>query len=118
MPTTVDKPTAPEGTMKGALTPDMIEAILGKSRSRNVYGPKLLEFVNESDEAGINPREAWPTEFKSKQASTMYQGFMKAVNEADLTETVLIKQSDGEVFILHKQRMALLLNTPVVTDEA
>lgn len=91
------------------LSASEIGALLAKSRTRNAYGPKLIEFM-ESDEAGINPAEVWP-EFAGKNATTLYQGFMNAAKKADppLTDVLLIKQSDENVYILHKERVALAL---------
>lgn len=93
--------------MKG-LSADIISQLMANSRSKNTYGPKLIEFV-ESDEAAINPAEVWPIEFGKKEASTLYQGFLGAAKKADLTETVMVKQSDGMVFLLHKERVTGLL---------
>lgn len=93
--------------MKG-LDADLIQSLMAKSRSRNTYGPKLADFV-ESDEAAINPAEVWPVEFGGKEATTLYQGFNLAAKKAGLTDTILVKQSDGAVFILHKERVAGLL---------
>lgn len=93
--------------MKG-LSPELILKLMAKGRSRNTYGPKLIEFV-ESDEAAINPREVWPVEFTGKEASTLYQGFRTATNKANLVDTIEVKQSDGEVFLLHKARVELAL---------
>lgn len=94
-------------SMKG-LSADLITQLMQSSRSRNTYGPKLAEFI-ESDEAAINPADVWPLEFGGKEASTLYQGFQLAAKKADLQDTILVKQSDGAVFILHKERVAGLL---------
>lgn len=98
-----DTPNKPE--MKG-LDNDFITQLLGKSRTRNAYGPKLLLFL-ESDEAAINPKEVFP-EFKNKNTSTVYQGFNNAMKNSDI-EGVEIRQSDGEVYILNTQKVALML---------
>lgn len=91
--------------MKG-LPNDFITELLGKSRTRNAYGPKLLLFL-ESDEAAINPKEVFP-EFKNKNTSTVYQGFNNALKSTKI-EGVEIRQSDGEVYILNTQKVALML---------
>lgn len=93
--------------MKG-LPDEFINELMATSRSRNVYGPKLLDFC-ESDEAAINPAEVWPIEFGNKKATTLYQGFRNAAEKADLQEVVMIKQSDDAVFILHKERVSVLM---------
>lgn len=93
--------------MKG-LQADVISQLMAKSRSKNTYGPKLVEF-NDSDEAAINPADVWPIEFGKKEASTVYQGFLAAIKKADLTEVIMVKQSDGNVFLLHKERVGVLL---------
>jgi hypothetical protein len=97
------------------LPPELIEKLMGESRQRNTYGPKLLDFIN-SDEAGINPAEAWPLEFGKKNASTLYQGFLTAAKKAEVADQIRILQNDGSVFILHKERAGLAVNG--ATDEA
>jgi len=86
---------------------DFILNLVGETRQRNLYGPKLMDFI-ESDEAAINPAETWPIEFGQKNAATMYQGFLKAAKDAKLTEVLRIIQSDGAVYILHNERVAIL----------
>jgi hypothetical protein len=93
--------------MKG-LSPELILDLMSKGRTRNTYGPKLVEFC-ESDEAAINPAEVWPIEFGKKEATTLYQGFLTASKKANLTDTIMVKQSDGHVFILHKERVNIKL---------
>lgn len=93
--------------MKG-LSSDAVAELMANTRTRNAYGPKLLEFC-ESDEAAINPAEAWPMDFGSKKASTLYQGFRLASEKAGLNDTLLIKLSDETVFILHKERVEVLM---------
>lgn len=90
------------------LSPDLIAELLTKGRQRNQYGPKLLEFMS-SEEAAINPRDVWPAEFKNKQTTTLYQGFNKAAKDANLTDVLRISQVDGEVYILHTERVALAI---------
>jgi hypothetical protein len=101
--------------MKG-ISADLISDLMAKGRSKNVYGPKFAEWF-ESDEAAINPAEVWPLEFGRKEASTIYQGFLGAAKKANLQDAVMIKQSDGAVFLLHKERVNLLL-TASNGDEA
>jgi hypothetical protein len=84
---------------------DVIERLIAGGRSRNTYAPKLEAFAT-SDEAGISVREEWSLEFKDKNASTLYQGFMKAVRDAELDEAITVKQSDGEVYLLNMTKVA------------
>jgi hypothetical protein len=101
------------------LSAEDIERLMGESRQRNTYGPKLLDFLN-SDEAGINPAEAWPLEFGKKNASTLYQGFLTAAKKAEVADQIRILQNDGKVFILHVERAGIVLNKETedeVSDE-
>jgi hypothetical protein len=92
------------------LSNEKITELMGAGRARNAYGPKLVTFM-ESDEAAINPVEVWPIEFQAKQASTLYQGFLTAVKKANLEDQVLVKQNDGNVYLLHKERVAIALGS-------
>lgn len=94
-------------TSMTGLPPELIAKLMA-GRTRNAYGPKLEEFI-ASDEPAINPREVWPLEFKEKDSSALYQGFQTAAKKAELSETVIVKQSDGQVFLLHKERVGALL---------
>src|SRR5262245_61537901 len=76
-------------------------------RARNVYGPRLVDFM-ESDEAGVIPAETWPLDFEGKNASSIYQSFRKAAKDLDILDDLDIGQNDGTVFILHKERAAAL----------
>jgi hypothetical protein len=67
----------------------MIQELLGKSRTRNAYGPKLADFY-ESDEAAINVAETWPVEFGKKAPATLAQGFNIAADKADMKDKVQI----------------------------
>lgn len=100
--------------MKG-LSSDLINSLMANTRQRNAYGPKLVEFC-ESDEAAIDPAEVWPVEFGGKKATTLYQGFRNAAEKAELSDTVLIKQYDDHVFILHKDRVAIVLAEQATTN--
>lgn len=92
--------------MKGLDLTD-IQALMATSRSRNTYGPKLMEFI-ESDEAAIDVAEVWPTEFGGKESTTLYQGFTLAARKAEVADTVAIKNSDGHCYILHNERVKLI----------
>jgi hypothetical protein len=97
------------------LSNEKITELMGAGRARNAYGPKLVTFM-ESDEAAINPVEVWPIEFQAKQASTLYQGFLTAVKKANLEDQVLVKQNDGNVYLLHKERVAIALGATASTN--
>jgi hypothetical protein len=94
---------------KKGLSNDDILALLSKGRERNAYGPPLLEFCNSS-EAAISVRDYWP-KFKHKTASTLYQGFNTAINNASLKDTVDVKKVEDNVYLLHKERVALALES-------
>lgn len=94
-------------TENSGLSQDLIANLLANTRTRNAYGPKLVEFL-DSDEAGVNPVEVWP-EFAGKKATTLYQGFRLAAEKASLTEQLLIKLSEETVFILNKEKVAVML---------
>lgn len=95
---------------KGSLSAEFIADLMANTRTRNQYGPKLLEFFN-SDEAGINPAEAWPLEFGNKKPATLYQGFVTALNKAgeDVRSLVKIKKHKDVVFLLHTERVDIRL---------
>lgn len=96
------------GEMKG-ISAELITSLMANGRSRNSYGPKLMEFYN-SDEPAINVAEVWPLEFAQKEASALYQGFLTAAKKAGIQDNLIIKRSEDNVFILHKERVAGLLN--------
>lgn len=95
------------GTITG-LPPDVIAGLMAKGRTRNAYGPRVIEFC-ESDEAAINPADVWPLEFGGKVASTLYQGFNTAIDKAGLKDTILVKKVEDSVFLLHKDRVHVLM---------
>jgi hypothetical protein len=108
MTATAQSAPIPTAGFKGLPT-NLIDELLANTRTKNVYGPKLLEFA-QSDEIGINPAEAWPMEFGKKKATSLYQGFRNAAEKAGIMNTVLIKLYDDNVYILHKERLALMQN--------
>lgn len=92
--------------LKG-LDASKIGELLAGTRTRNQYGPLLMEFM-ESDEAAINPAETWPL-LKDKKPSSLYQGFRNAADKAGISDEILVKLSDDNVFILHKERVRLVM---------
>lgn len=101
----VEKVEKPNG-IKGLTGAEIFE-LVGKARTKGVYGLKLLEFA-QSDEAAINPADVWPLEFGSKEATTLYQGFNLAIKRAKMEDDIHILQSDGNVYILHKERVEIV----------
>lgn len=100
--------------MKG-LSNDELATLLGKTRTKNMYGPKLLEFV-ASDEAAINPRDCWPVEFGNAKVENLYQGFNNAKKTAKLENVVEVRRSEDNIFILHTERVNLSIQAQM--DEA
>lgn len=99
--TTTDTPQ-----LKG-LSSDFINELLNKHGGKNQYGPYIVKF-DQSDEAGIEPADLWPTQFASKEPNTLYQGFNNAVKRAKLDDTILVKKVGDHVFLIHKERYKLL----------
>lgn len=96
------------------LSNEVIVGLMATSRTHNAYGPKLVAF-DESDDAGINPAEVWPMEFGAKKPTTLYQGFRNAIEKANLKDKIEVKRSEDSVFLLHKERVQILL-TELATD--
>jgi hypothetical protein len=94
--------------LAGGLSVDKIHELMGKGRLRGVYNTKLDEFV-ASDEPAVDVMDAWPIEFGNKQATTLYQGFRGVVDKAGLNDTILVKQTDGRVYLWHNERIAVKL---------
>lgn len=93
-----------------ALTPDQIQALLGKARSKGVYEEHLVAFV-KSGEQGVCVNETW-VDMADKKATTLKQGFegakeKKSVVEAlpDFDASTLIKviTSDEKVYLINLQ---------------
>lgn len=103
--------TSTNGNTGGGLSFAEINDILANGKGKNVYAPKLKTFL-DSDEAGINPRSYWATELGTKSPSAVFQSFNNQVKSQGLEDTVLVKQSRGEVYLIHKQRYALAAATP------
>lgn len=90
------------------LSPELIANLMGKSRTKNAYGPKVLEFA-DSDEAAINPKEVWAVELGQKNPATLYQGFNNAINKAGLKDTIALRRDGEDVFLLHTERVNLAI---------
>ena len=94
--------------MKG-LDPSVIAGLMSSGRTRGIYGKCLLQFVEESDEPGINPREVWPLEFSGKTVEAMYQSFNGAKNKAGLEDVLTIRRDKTDLYILHNERAAVVV---------
>lgn len=66
------------------LSPEQIQALLGKTRQRGIYEEKLIEFVN-SGEAGVEVNSQW-VELADKKDTTLKQGFENAKQKAHVME--------------------------------
>jgi hypothetical protein len=102
---------------KGELSAEFIADLLANTRTRNQYGPKLVEFFN-SDEPAVNPQEAWP-ELATKNLATIYQGFINALKKTEdptiKAQLTILKRNDA-VFILHNERARVVAASAVVTQ--
>jgi len=95
----------------GGLTLDEINKIVNSGKTKNQYGPQLAIFLNDSDQAGINVRETWPDKYNEKDVTALYQGFVNASKKANVEDLVRVIRRDEDVFLIHKQRAALLQAT-------
>jgi hypothetical protein len=94
-----------ENRMPG-LTPDQIQALLGKTRQKGIYEKYLIDFVN-SNEGGINVNEEW-MDLREKKATTLKQGFENAKDKAHVMEAtegkaanVKVLASDDQVYLIN-----------------
>lgn len=99
------------------MTDEFIAELLAGNKTKGQYEAHLREFA-DSDEAVINPREAWPLLYATKSASAMYQSFNNAKQKLNGTgEPIKILARNGEIFIMHTDRVQLRLNpVEAVTD--
>lgn len=88
------------------LTPDQIQALLGKTRQKGIYEKYLIDFVN-SNEGGINVNEEW-MDLREKKATTLKQGFENAKDKAHVMEAtegkaanVKVLASDDQVYLIN-----------------
>ena len=97
------------------LTPEQIQALLGKGDTRGVYVSKLNQFM-DSPEQGVNVTEQWPElatdkAGKAKLPSTLKQGFENAKGQkkarpgADTLVKVIL---DGDLVYLIKDPNAVI----------
>src|SRR5262245_55880996 len=97
-----------------ALTPEQIQKIYAKRRTKGLYNELLAEFM-ESGEDGVSVREQWPTHFswdptkedkeRGKQATTLKQGFENAKEKKDApegAENVDVIVDEENVFLVNR----------------
>lgn len=99
-----------------ALPNDMIAELMANTKTKGVYGQKLVEFC-DSDEPAINPRESWPIEFGTKNANSVYQSLNTNIKKAKLEDVLQAKMYDGECFLIHKERIIVHLTKAAEEQE-
>lgn len=94
------------GSKSGALSHAEIQELLAGSPSRGVYGKRFKQFAEDSDEAGVNVRTTWPSDFANKTATALVQSFTQARDKAGIDkERIAVIRSGEDVFLIHKERM-------------
>jgi hypothetical protein len=105
--------TTSERWLKGmALTPEQIQAIYAKRRTKGLYERYLAEFL-ESGENGVLVGEQWP-DLKDKKAQTVKQGFEGAT--VDKKDRKAPEGSD-QVDIIVDGENVYLLNRAVLGEQ-
>lgn len=107
--TTANNGTAPQTNtpktgerLKMALTPDEIQALLGKTRQKGQYTEMLAEFL-ASGEGGTCANEEWVA-IRDKKASTIKQGFVNAIEKAGAPEgadKVKVISNEDKVYLIN-----------------
>lgn len=92
-----------------ALTPEQVQALYAKRRTRGAYAEILAEALANSDENGFAVKATFP-QFAEKPATTLYQGFRNAADKLKISDNVDILNSDDEVFVIFKDRVSLVQN--------
>ena len=85
------------------LTPEQIQSLLGRARSKGQYVQRLNEFL-ESGEAGVDVQEQW-VEFRERKANTLKQGFDGARENklaADGADQVQVISNEDHVYLINK----------------
>jgi hypothetical protein len=103
---------------------NVIDDLMAHGRQRGIYPTKLFAWLEKSDEAAIEPAEAWPVEFGKKSASALYQSFSAAAKKADLIgnddpekDVIALRQYDGHFYMIHKERYAAMQEEEPVAAE-
>lgn len=100
------------------LSPEFILQLMsGGKVTKGTYEAKLMIWLNDTDEPAIDPQDMWPVEFSSKKASSLYQGFLSAVKDADLVGAVTVKKDGDKVYLLSNERCAIV-QAEVATAQA
>lgn len=89
------------------LNAEQIQALYAKRRVKGQYKELLVQLDTNSDEAGVNVREAWPV-LKDKNTSTLAQGFGNAVKDLKLEEKFDVISQNDQVYVMVKDRVALI----------
>lgn len=90
-----------------ALTNDEVLALLAKGRVKGQYEDSLKEF-EDSDDIAVNPKEAWPMLYKTKELSALYQGFINAKKKMNgHGEHIRVMKRDEEVFLINMDKVSL-----------
>jgi hypothetical protein len=83
---------------------DFLNQLLSpKKLPKGYIGECIVKFVNESDEAYINPAEVFPL-LKGKKVDTLYQGFNNARNDAELQSVISLTKMGEDLYIVHNER--------------
>lgn len=85
-----------------ALTPEEIQALLGKTRSKGQYGVMLAEFLASGD-GGVCANEQWVA-IRDKKATTIKQGFVNAIEKAGAPEgadKVKVITNEDKVYLIN-----------------
>lgn len=100
-----ESPTTPTLTQERgimALTPEQIQALLGKTRSKGQYVEYINEFVN-SGEGGVCANDQWVA-IRDKKATTIKQGFENAKQNKEAVEgaeNVKVISNEDKVFLIN-----------------
>lgn len=82
-----------------------IQALYATRRTKGQYEDLLVEFLN-SDENGFSVKDDHPM-LADKTASTLYQGFRNAAEKLEVSKVIDVINRDGQVFVLHTERVVL-----------
>jgi len=101
--------------MKGLSIAEIRALQAKKKGSKGIYEEKLYFLMFLSDEPGVNVAESWPEAFtvvnpetgerESKQANTLYQGFVGAAKKLQVEDKVDIMNREGQVYIMVLSRI-------------
>lgn len=101
-PTNTNTNTNTGERIKMALSPEQIQELLGKTRTKGQYVTYLNDFVN-SGEGGICVNETF-ADLSSKKATTLKQGFEHAKENKEATEgaeNVKVLVNEDKVYLIN-----------------